>query len=247
MNAPDKIHVLNQSVSLLQLGDGFRTSIDSVLLAASCPVARADQIVLDMGCGVGSALFCYLHRVPNCKATGLDWDEEALSLAQKNAELNDVAARVSFVNSDVRQYEAAQPAERFDLIICNPPYLESGTHLSSPSDQKAMAHGHQDEDISLKDWVDAAFRLLKPKGSVTFIHRADSITPLIQIMGRRFGAFEIFPLWPKEGREAKRVILRAMKDRKTPTVMHAGLVLHDEEGQYTPAAEKVLREAQPLF
>lgn len=246
MSKPEKIHVLNKKVELLQLENGFRTSIDSVLLAASCPAVDSENI-LDMGCGVGSALFCVLKRLPAVSATGLDWDEEALALARENAALNECADRAVFVQDDIRHFDVETPAARFDHIICNPPYLEQGTHLASPSEQKAMAHGHQQQDISLKDWIEAASRLLKPRGSISFIYRADASVTLLQLMGRRFGAYEVFPLWPKEGLDAKRVIIRARKDRKSPSIMHHGLVLHQDDGQYTVKAEHVLRDGQSLF
>jgi tRNA1(Val) A37 N6-methylase TrmN6 len=39
---------------------------------------------------------------------------------------------------------------------------------------------------------------------------------IIQGLGRRFGAVEIIPFWPKSGEPAKRVIIQAIKDRKPP-------------------------------
>ena len=44
------------------------------------------------------------------------------------------------------------------------------------------------------------------------------------------GEIEIIPLWPRAGVAAKRVILRAIRNRKTPTVIHPGLVLHEADG-----------------
>lgn len=63
---------------------------------------------------------------------------------------------------------------------------------------------------------------------------------IIQALGKRFGAVEIIPLWPRAG-VAKRVILRAIRNRKTPTVIHPGLVLHEADGAYTAAAENIVR------
>ena len=59
-----------------------------------------------------------------------------------------------------------------------------------------------------------------------------------------FGAIEIIPLWSRAGIEAKRVIIRAIKDRKTPARIHAGLVLHELDGSYTEAADAVLRDGR---
>ena len=126
--------------------------------------------------------------------------------------------------------------------------VEAGNHLRSPDAEKAIAMGHEeDEDLSVKDWIDCAHFCLKSKGSLTIIHRADKIDKIILALGKRFGSIEIIPLWPKASVNAKRVIVRAVKDRYSPTIFHAGLVLHTEEGGYTPEAEKILREAEKLL
>ena len=134
----------------------------------------------------------------------------------------------------------------------NPPYLEGGKHLRSPHPEKATAMGHQESGhaentYSLKQWIDAAHFNLKSNGSMTIIHRADCVDTILRDMGKRFGAVELIPLWPKLGVNAKRVIIRAIKDRRSPMTLHAGLTLHDEEGEYTPEANDILREAKGLL
>lgn len=230
----DKIHVLGKSLTLYQLLEGFRTSIDAVLLASACP-AKKEETALDMGCGVGTAGLCLVKRT-GADLTGIDIQKDHVELAQKNASLNEFDCK--FLHVDIRNFES----KRFHHIICNPPYLEAGTHTKSPSKSKATAKG----DATLKDWLTAAHKHLKSKGSFTLIHRADYTDKIIREMGKRFGKIEIIPLWPKEGVAAKRVIIRCVKDSQSPCILHPGLVLH--EGQtYTQEAEKILRGRAALL
>ena len=97
---PVEIYVLDKKVRLLQPADGFRTSLDSVMLAAACP-AQGGERVLDMGCGVGGALFCLLHRVPECYLTGIDIQSLCIELANKNKSLNNNTIRCEFICGDV--------------------------------------------------------------------------------------------------------------------------------------------------
>lgn len=237
----DEIHVLNKRVRLLQPFDGFRTSLDSVMLAAACP-AKEKQSVLDLGCGVGGAGFCVLARVPGVSLTGIDIQRDHIDLAVQNIALNNAQGRAEFTHADARDYTG----EPFDHVICNPPYMEAGAHTPSPRPAKATAHGNFEKDLSVKDWIDAAFRNLKSGGSLTIIHRADKIDAIIQGMGKRFGAIEIIPLWPRAGQDAKRVIIRALKDRKTPAALRAGIILHEENGDYTREADAILREMKAI-
>ncbi len=235
-NSPE-INVLDHKVRLLQAKDGFRTSLDSVFLASAC-VAETKDRILDMGTGVGGAAFCLLWRVKGCHVTGVDIQKSHVDLAQANISLNNAEGHAEFICSDIRDYNTSS---RYDHVICNPPYLDAGTYTPSPYHDRAKALGHEGTDLALKDWVDAGLRNLKSGGSLTIIHRADYTDKIIQELGRKFGAIEIIPLYPKMGQEAKRVIIRAIKDRKTPAKLHFGLILHEQGGEYTEAADAILR------
>lgn len=246
----EEIYVLGKRVRLLQPEGGFRTSLDSVMLAAACP-ARAGDRTLDMGCGVGGAAFCLLQRVPGCRVTGVDIVPGNVELARRNALLNEAQDKADFACADIRAYEVGGPEGRFDHAICNPPYLEAGTYTPSPDELRAAALGHgtqegAGEGMDLAEWIGAGFRLLKSGGSLTMIHRADAVDRIVQALGRRFGAVEIVPLWPRTGVAAKRVIVRAVKDRRSPATLHPGLVLHEKDGAYTGAAQAVLSDMQAL-
>lgn len=255
MATTQEIYVLNKRLKLTHNVGAFKTSIDSVLLAAACPV-KTGESVLDLGCGVGGAGLCVLTRVSGVHLTGVEIQAEHAALAYGNAAANNLADQCDFIACDIRDY---QNENVFDHVICNPPYLEAGAHLRSPSEENAIAMGgalkkapcpqageravKQDE---LREWIDKAHDCLKSNGTLTMIHRADKIDKMIAALGKRFGAVEIIPLWPKQGEAAKRVILRAIKHRKSPAHIHAGLVLHDEAGEYSEAAQKILRHAAAL-
>ncbi|MGB0718865.1 MAG: tRNA1(Val) (adenine(37)-N6)-methyltransferase [Bdellovibrionales bacterium] len=242
MSKKDEIHVLGGRVVLRQIEGGFKTSTDSVLLAAACAAKTGDQI-LDLGCGVGSAGLCVLGRVSGAHLIGIDILPDHIALAHANAKINDKGDYARFVAEDIRDFED----DEFDHVICNPPYMESGSYIDTPYARKAVAIGHGEDDIDLKDWIDAAHRNLRHGGSFTIIHRGDAVDRIIRLLGTRFGAVEIIPLWPKAGVAARRVIVRAIKNRKSPGVLHAGIVLHEDSGDYTTAAEAVLRNGAGLF
>ena len=241
-----EIHVLNQSVRLLQLAEGgFRTSLDSVMLAAACPAKSGDH-VLDLGCGVGGASFCLTYRCSDIRLSGVEWQTVYCDLARRNAVLNQVENRCDFICTDIRDFNPSQKPI-FDQVIMNPPFRESGDHTPSPDELLAVANGHQDNDLTLEDWIKAGHRLVKNGGGLTIIFPVDGVDRIIRLMGKMFGAIEIIPLWSRAGIEAKRVIIRAIKDRKTPARIHAGLVLHELDGSYTEAADAVLRDGRGLF
>lgn len=255
MATTQEIYVLNKRLKLTHNVAAFKTSIDSVLLAAACPAKSGDHIV-DLGCGVGGVGLSVLTRVDGVRLTGVEIQAEHAALARDNADVNGFNGQCDFIVSDVCDYKNENA---FHHVICNPPYLEAGAHLRSPSSENAIAMGHTKRapcpqaggrDVKqddLRDWIDTAHDCLKSNGSLTMIHRADKIDKMIAALGKRFGAVEIIPLWPKTGEAAKRVILRAIKHRKSPATIHAGLVLHGDDGNYTAEAEQILRDMKGLY
>lgn len=242
MSEAPEIHVLDHKVRLLQVADGFRTSLDSVFVAAACPAEDGERI-LDLGCGVGGAAFCLLWRLPKSHVTGVDIQQDHIDLARRNIALNGREGYAEFACADIRDYRTEH---RFDHVICNPPYLEADSYTPSLSERKATALGHHGSDVTLQDWIEAGFHNLVSGGTLTMIHRADYTDRIIQAMGRKFGAVEIIPLWPRAGQEARRVIVRATKDRRTPCRLRAGIILHEKNGDYTDEADAVLREGNAI-
>src|SRR6516164_9765315 len=87
-------------VRLRQPADGYRAAIDPVFLAAAVP-AEPHQLVLDVGCGPGAAMFCLAARVPHCRVVGLEMQRELVRLAGDNAILNALETRVSVMIGDL--------------------------------------------------------------------------------------------------------------------------------------------------
>jgi tRNA1(Val) A37 N6-methylase TrmN6 len=231
--------LLDGRVRLRQPRDGYRAAIDPVLLAAAAPAA-AGQRLLDIGCGVGAAALCVAARVPEAELIGLELQPALAALAQENAALNGAAFRV--VVGDVRRPPFA-PAS-FDHVIANPPFLERGTF--TPSANASALRANAESEATLGDWIGIAAAVLRPKGSLTLIHRADRVDDVLSALHRRFGSVVLIPLWPAARRDAKRILVQARKGGRAPARLTAGLVLHREDGQFTAEADAALRDGQPL-
>jgi tRNA1(Val) A37 N6-methylase TrmN6 len=99
---------------------------------------------------------------------------------------------------------------------------------------------------TLEAWLARALALLRPRGSLTAIHRADRLDRLLAALAAGCGDLAVFPLWPRQGEAARRVLVQGRKGSGGPLRLLPGLVLHVAGGTYTPAAEAVLRDAAGL-
>ena len=96
-------------------------------------------------------------------------------------------------------------------------------------------------DAKLGDWIGFLLRMVRAKGTITLIHRADRLDEILALLHGNAGETVVFPLWPKRGVAAKRVIVRARKGIRTPLTVSPGLVLHEADGTYTEEADAILR------
>ena len=74
------------------------------------------------------------------------------------------------------------------------------------------------------------------------IHRADRLDEIIRVLTERrwFGSLVVLPIHSRAGDPAKRVLVSARKERYAPIVIKSGLVMHEADGSYTPAAAAIL-------
>ncbi|WP_345769881.1 tRNA1(Val) (adenine(37)-N6)-methyltransferase [Skermanella aerolata] len=222
---------------------GYRAAIDPILLAAATPALPGER-VLDVGAGVGAASLCLAFRVPGAHVTGLELQSDLVELAAANIRDNALEGRVGILAGDLQSPPACLPPSGFDRVMSNPPFQKAGTHTPPPGAGRALAHGEGSADLSA--WIAFCTRMLKPRGTLTLIHRADRLDDLIALLHGRFGAVTLIPLWPKAGRPAKRVIVTARRNARSPAIMSPGLVLHETDGSFTPAAEAILRHGKTL-
>lgn len=236
--------LLGGQVRLRQPVSGYRAAIDPVLLAASIDAA-AGQRVLEAGTGHGAAAICLARRVPDCSVTGIEIQPDLVRLANDNARLNDLAGSVQVMIGDLVRPLPRVAAGGFDHVMANPPYLEVARADVSPAAGRAAANVEGDAGLDI--WVSFMLRMVRTKGTITLIHRADRLDDILAMLSGQAGEVTVFPIWPKQGRAAKRVIVRARKGIRTPMSLSAGLVMHEEDGAYTAAADEILRGGSNRF
>lgn len=77
--------------------------------------------ILDMGTGSGCLLLSLLSELPNASGLGTDISEKALAVAIENSQNLNLSSRADFIISNWT--ENLKRAEKFDIIISNPPYI----------------------------------------------------------------------------------------------------------------------------
>lgn len=232
---------LGGSVRLIQPKNGYRVSMDTVMLAAAVPAKSGDKVI-EGGLGSGGAALCLAKRVAGVSVLGVERQDDMLAYADRNISFNNMSESVSAVQGSITDLTEGEAA--FDHVMVNPPYLADGKGIRPPVETKGLAH--MDQGTTLKDWVRFCVYKAKVKGTVTIIYRADRVDEVIAHLHRRVGELKIMPLWPRAGVPAKRVIIQGRKGMRGAASILPGLALHGEIERYTAEAKKILWDGDAL-
>ncbi|HSI40460.1 MAG TPA: methyltransferase [Xanthobacteraceae bacterium] len=234
--------VLDGRLILRQPVRGHRVGHDALLLAASAPGNVRHGV--DLGAGVGGAGLAFALRVAQALVTLVEIDPALAALAAENAARPALLGRAAAVCADIatlaRPGGPAAPARgSADLVLMNPPFNDPTRRRASPDPDRARAHALPDPGI--ETWLKAADRLLEPGGRLALIHRPEALAALLEGLGRRFGAVTLRPVHARPGMPAIRLLVGAVKGRRTPPALLPGLHLAELDGRPSAAAEAVLR------
>lgn len=231
---------LNGKLRLLQPKRGHRAGHDAILLAAATP-ARAGDRVVDFGAGVGTAGLAVARRVGGIDLVLVEIDAALADLAGKNAALNGLDARVLALDVEAGAAAFADlglTPDSADAVLMNPPFNDASRHRPSPIAQRQAAHMATTDTLTI--WVAAARRLLKSGGVLTLIWRADGLADVLAALDSGFGSLEILPVHPMLDEPAIRILVKAIKAGRAPTVLHPGFVLNGAPGIPDERAKVVL-------
>jgi tRNA1(Val) A37 N6-methylase TrmN6 len=241
---------LGGALKIRQPRDGYRASIDSVLLAAAAPVGAGESAnVLDAGAGTGVVGLCVAWRAAQARVTLVERAPDLVQLARRNIALNGLENRIAVIVADIvagRDWppELAAIAGLFDHVLANPPYNLDGRGTRATDASKAGANSMPPGDLDR--WARFLAAMAKPGGSVTMIHRADALASVLSALAPRFGGLVVFPVFPRSLERASRVLVQGVKGSRAPVSVLRGLVLHGAGSGFTPEAETVLRRGTAL-
>jgi tRNA1(Val) A37 N6-methylase TrmN6 len=223
--------------TLEQPTQGYRFSIDSVLLAAFAP--RVSGPVADLGAGCG--VLCVLLAAKGLAGpfSALEIDEMALECCGRNFTRAQVPGRV--LAHDLCQPHPGLAAGSFALVVSNPPFGRPGHGRISPQPSRARAR----HELALKadDLWQRAAELLPPGGCLTLCWPPSRLPQAL-------AGLEAHRLTPKRLRlvhgradlPAKLALIEAKKDGGPQLEVEPPLIVFAQGQEYTPEVAAIYLE-----
>lgn len=228
-----------KNMKIIQRKDMFNFSLDTVLLANFCTINKDLNEIIDFGTN-NAAIPLLLSRRTNKKIIGIEIQEEAVKLAEKNVNINSLEKQIEIIHSDIKDY--VKDAKKVKLVVCNPPFFRVGerSHLN---DNEFLQIARHEIKIDLDGIVKSAATILDNKGRFAMVHRPDRMIEIINCMQK----YDIEPkrvrfVYPKVGKESHIFLIEGMYKGSKGLKIEAPLYAHEDDGSYSLEVRKMFGE-----
>ncbi|QQX82446.1 methyltransferase [Shewanella sp. KX20019] len=213
---------------------GMPVSTDGVLLGAWAPLTDA-KTILDIGAGSG-LLSLMARQRSQAKITAIELDQSAALDCQYNFNQSPWSASFTLLTSSIQQYCTTAEKQRFDHIICNPPYFDNGPQSSS----SLRATARHTDRLSFDELLGAICFLLSPAGQASLILPTTAAAQLLsQLKQHSLACKYAVAVSSVEGKVPNRQLLLLNKtaDTNMPLLQKLDsvptLAIRQVNGQYT--------------
>lgn len=209
--------------------DGLRVNLDTILLA-SFTKPRGNERILEIGCAHGAVSLILAKR--GFSVEGVDIQPHLIELASWNARYNGLEDRARFYVGNLREYKKLWRSQVFDRIVVNPPYYEESSHRSHSDALAAALHG---TECTLEDVIAASRYLLKNKGALDMVIRANRCGELFSLLDKYTTPPKIMrSVHPKPNANATVILVEAMRAARHGLIIEPPLFVVGSDGNETP-------------
>ncbi|MBL7692708.1 MAG: methyltransferase [Flavipsychrobacter sp.] len=212
----------------------MKVTTDACIQGAWTPLHPQTKRILDIGTGTGLLALMLAQRSDTALIEAVEYDTTAAEQAKENVSHSPWSERIAVCCNDIRDYKSA---EKYDLIICNPPFFDNA--LLGPQQEKNRAR--HTIALSKEDLAAVIVKHLTPEGYFSI---------LLPIPEYRYWltVAETCGLFPQEqllihhrpGSEPKRIVA-IMSRNKTGTSREHQLTIMQEESTYSDNFKEMLR------
>lgn len=213
----------------------MRVGTDGVLLGTWTNTANVNS-VLDIGTGTGLVALMMAQRTV-AKIHAIDIDESAITDARYNFEHSKWNSRLTVEQISAQNY-ALRTAQKFDCIVCNPPFFNN----SPKSQEKSRMIARHTDTLLFSDLIKSAAQLLTPNGTFNVVIPSDQETAFRNYANEeRLFATRITHIKPNPVKPIKRVLIEFQTEGEL--IDENELILETETHHiYTPEAIKLFKD-----
>ena len=199
------------NLKIYQYNDGFKFSLDSILLAEYVKITSKTTNILDL-CTGNASIPLILSTKTNALIDAFEIQKDIFDLAIESIKYNQKQEQITVYNADVKEINNYVKYKKYDIITCNPPYFKVKNNGYLNETEK-LAIARHELKVTLEDIFKIACDHLNTKGEFYLVHRVDRLDEII-ILGSKYklNVKNIELIKTKENSNPYLVLVRAVKD-----------------------------------
>ena len=229
------LETINYTEKIYQWEDGYRFSVDALLISGFVNYEKKDVHALDVGTGSGIIPLLLHKKYPHWTIDGVEIQKDLYLLTKENYELNKIEGNLYF--DDVNNLNKK---DTYDLVIANPPFFKKEEGLLSPVEEIAIAR-HEVKN-TMEALIKKAHFLLKSKGMFYAIYPSNRLGELcFQLEKYKMKPLAFKTIYPFIHKEGTMVMVAAKKGYRGGVACLSPFILYDNPSVYSKEA-KILFE-----
>ncbi len=185
---------------------------------------KRNERIIDLGTGCGIIPLMIYDSAKNNNIYAVEIQEKLADIAKRSVILNNLEKEINILHDDMQNLLNRFPAEFFDVITSNPPYIPAGKGKVSSKEEQLFAR--HEININIDNMTAICSRLLKKRGRLFLIHRADSLIQVIMVLRKYLFEPKVLKfIYTKKNQNAKRVLIEARKEGGTELKVAPPLIL----------------------
>jgi tRNA1Val (adenine37-N6)-methyltransferase len=234
--------VRRYGLQIAQPADGYRFSLDALLLADFVHQVADNARIADLGTGCGVIPLVLCKRFQTARVVGIDNNGAMAGLARENALRNGFAGRIEILSEDILSMRERYPVSSFDGVVANPPFRTSASGRLSPRAGRDTAR--HESSAGMADFLACAKYLVKPAGRICFVHHPDRLAEFIRCAGElKLVLLRMRMVHGSVTAPAKIFLAELAKGRRQGACMvMPPLIVYGDDGAYTPELRLIMGE-----
>lgn len=219
-------------IKIVQDSDGFKFSLDSVLLANFVTLNKSTKKIMDIGSGNG-IIPILLSLKTNAHIDGVEIQRESYLNSLESIKLNKMD-NISIFNADIKDFYKTLESDTYDVVVSNPPYFMGNNH--NINEMKKIAR--HSLSLDYKDVIVISKKILKNNGLLSIVHRPENLMDILMFMrSNNIEPKKIRFVYPYKGKNANILLVEGAKNGKPGLKVMDPLYVY-ENGNYTEEIKK---------
>lgn len=213
-----------EGMKIYQNHNGFKFSVDSILLAEYVNVRKDDLNILDL-CTGNAVVPLILSTKTNSKIDAFEIQSEISDLALKSTQYNNKNNQIHIYNDSVKNIDKYVKDKKYDIITCNPPYFKVSENSFTNLDKSKTISRHEVE-ITLEDILKISSKHLNTGGKLFMVHRVSRLDEIIIYANKyKLNVKSICLVKTKDDNIPTILLVKCVKDSKMGIKMDKEIVI----------------------